>query len=233
MAAARVLSTKKLQPNQKQYLLNAGLAVIEADFIGVNYKPFTIQHTNTNLIFTSKNAFKSFLLNDNAVTFKDNTIFCVGGKTKEVIEKSGYKVLAYADTAEALSEIIIKGHATESFTFFSGSMRRDTLPDALAKANIKVDEVEVYETVLTPHTIKAKLDGLLFFSPSAIESYLSANAITTEVCFCIGATTAAALAGITNNVVVANKPSIENVIVQVRNYFAKMREEGAKEHKDI
>ena len=219
MAAARVLSTKKLQPNQKHYLLNAGLSVIEADFIGVNYKPFTIQHTNTNLIFTSKNAFKSFLLNDNALMFKDNTIFCVGGKTKEVIEKSGYKVLAYDDTAEALSEIIIKGHATESFTFFSGSMRRDTLPDALAKANIAVDEVEVYETVLTPHIIKAKLDGLLFFSPSAIESYLSANAITTEVCFCIGATTAAALKGITDTIVVANKPSVENVIIQCINHY--------------
>ena len=219
MAAARVLSTKKLQPNQKQYLLNAGLAVIEADFIGVNYKPFTIQHTNTNLIFTSKNAFKSFLLNDNAITFKDNTIFCVGGKTQEVIEKNGYNVLAYAYSAEALSEIIIKGHATESFTFFSGSMRRDTLPDALAKSNIKVDEVEVYETVLTPHPIKAKLDGLLFFSPSAIESYLSANAITTEACFCIGATTAAALAGVTSNVIVANKPSVENVIIQCINHY--------------
>ena len=219
MAAPRVLSTKKLQPNQKQYLLNAGLSVIEADFIGVNYKPFTIQHTNTNLIFTSKNAFKSFLLNDNAVQFKDTIIFCVGSKTKEVIEKNGYTVLAYADTAEQLSDIIIMGHAAQSFTFFSGSMRRDTLPDALAKANIAVDEVEVYETVLTPHTIKAQLDGLLFFSPSAIESYLSANAITTQVCFCIGATTAAALKGITDNVIVANKPSVENVIIQVRNYY--------------
>jgi len=219
MAVARVLSTKKLQPNQKQYLLNAGLSVIEADFIGVNYKPFTIQHTNTNLIFTSKNAFKSFLLNVNAVQFKDSTIFCVGSKTKEVIEKNGYTVLAYADTAEQLSDIIIKGYAAKSFTFFSGSMRRDTLPDALAKANIAVDEVEVYETVLTPHTIKALSDGLLFFSPSAIESYLSANVIKTEVCFCIGATTAAALKGITDTIVVANKPSVENVIVQVRNYY--------------
>jgi len=219
MAAPRVLSTKKLQPNQKQFLLNAGLSVIEADFIGVNYKPFTIQHTNSNLIFTSKNAFKSFLLNDNAVRFKANTIFCVGSKTKEVIEKNGYTVLAHADTAEALSDIIIKDHADESFTFFSGSMRRDTLPDALAKANITVDEVEVYETVLTPHSIKAQLDGLLFFSPSAIESYLSANAITTEVCFCIGATTAAALKDITDTIVVANKPSVENVIVQCINHY--------------
>ena len=218
MAIVRVLSTKKLQPNQKLYLLNAGLAVLEADFISIHYKPFNIPNTAPNLIFTSQNAFKSFLLNEDAGKFKESTVFCVGSKTKAVIEKHGYTVLAFANTAEDLGAIIINGYNRESFTFFCGNMRRDTLPDALANANIHVDEIEVYDTVMSPHTITAKLDGILFFSPSAIESYLSANAVTTETCFCIGDTTAAALAGITNNVVVANKPSVENVIVQVRNW---------------
>lgn len=222
MVIVRVLSTKKLQPNQKQYLLNAGLSVLEADFIGVHYKPLTIKNTTPNLIFTSQNAFKSFLLNDDAVKFKDSTIFCVGSKTKAVIEKGGYKVSASADTAEELASIIINDYKSENFTFFCGSLRRDTLPDALAAANINYTEVEVYETVLTPHTIHSKLDGLLFFSPSGIESYLLANAITTETCFCIGATTAAALKGVTDTIVVANKPSVENVIVQVRNYYKQL-----------
>ena len=222
MAIVRVLSTKKLQPNQKLYLLNAGLAVLEADFISIHYKPFTIQNTAPNLIFTSQNAFKSFLLNEDAGKFKDSTIFCVGSKTKAVIENNGYKVLASADTAEDLAAIIINCYKRENFTFFSGSMRRDTLPDALANANIQLNEIEVYETVMSPHTITVKLDGILFFSPSAVESYLSANAITTETCFCIGATTAAALNGITNNVVVSNKPSVENVIVQVRGHYGKV-----------
>jgi len=222
MAIVRVLSTKKLQPNQKLYLLNAGLAVLEADFISIHYKPFKIQNTAPNLIFTSQNAFKSFLLNEDAGKFKDSTIFCVGSKTKAVIENNGYKVLASADTAEDLAAIIINGYKRENFTFFSGSLRRDTLPDALANANIQLKEIEVYETVMSPHTITVKLDGILFFSPSAVESYLSANAITTETCFCIGATTAAALNGITNNVVVSNKPSVENVIVQVRGHYGKV-----------
>lgn len=222
MAIVRILSTKKLQANQKQYLLNAGLSVLEADFISIKYIDFTIEQITPNLIFTSQNAFKSFLLNDDSGKFKDSTIFCVGSKTKAVIEKNGYKVLAHADTAEDLAIIIINDFKEESFTFFCGSMRRDTLPEALAKANINYVEVEVYGTVLTPHTINTKLDGLLFFSPSAVESYLSANAITTETCFCIGATTASALNSITNDVVVANKPSVENVIVQVINYYKKV-----------
>ncbi len=222
MAIVRVLSTKKLQPNQKQYLLNAGLSVLEADFIGVHYKPFILQITTPNLIFTSQNAFNSFLLNEDAAKFKDSTVLCVGSKTKAVIEENGYNVIASADTAEELASIIINHYKGERFTFFSGSMRRDTLPDALATANINYTEVEVYETVLTPHTITAKLDGLLFFSPSGVESYISANAITTETCFCIGATTAAALKGVTDTIVAANIPSVENVIVQVRNYYKKV-----------
>ncbi|MXN92740.1 uroporphyrinogen-III synthase [Flavobacterium sp. Sd200] len=228
----RVLSTKKLLPNQKQYLLNAGLAVLEADFIGIEYLDFSIEHITPNLIFTSGNAFKSFLLSDDVGKFKDSAVFCVGRKTKELIEKSGYSVLAYADNAGELANIIINDYRDESFTFFCGSQRLNILPDALKQADVEFTEAEVYQTVLTPHKITSHLDGILFFSPSAVESYLSANAITTETCFCIGATTAAALKGITNNVVVANKPSVENVIVQVRSYFAKMREEGAKEHKE-
>jgi uroporphyrinogen-III synthase len=223
MAAVRVLSTKKLQPNQKQYLLNAGLAVIEADFIGISYKPFEIKIVTQNIIFTSQNAFKSFLLNDDAEGFKDSKIFCVGSKTKQFIEGKGYKVFASAEYAEYLAEVIITGHAGEDFIFFSGSMRRDTLPDALIKANVNYVEVEVYETVLTPQKISAHLDGILFYSLSGIESFLKKNTITNQTCFCIGTTTSAALNGLTENIVVANKPSIENVIVQCINYYKNMK----------
>lgn len=219
MAAVRILSTKKLQPNQKQYLLNAGLAVVEADFIGIAYKPFEIKNSTQNSIFTSQNAFKSFLLNDAIEGFKESRIFCVGIKTKQFIEGKGYNVFASADYAENLAEIIISGHADERFTFFSGSMRRDTLPDALAKANVNFVEVEVYETVITPQKINAQLNGILFYSPSGVESYLRENTITNQTCFCIGTTTAAALNGVTDNIVLANKPNVENVIVQCINYY--------------
>jgi len=222
---ARVLSSKKLQPNQKQYLLTAGLSVLEADFITTHTKPFDTTAINRNLIFTSQNAFKSFLDNKASGVFTGSNVFCVGSVTKSIIEQAGFTVPAYADDAQGLSEIIISKFAGESFTFFSGSMRKDTLPDALAAAGVTFNEIEVYQTVLTPQRIAAKLDGILFFSPSAIESYLQENTITTETCFCIGATTAAALAGVTTNIVVANKPSVENVIVQVRNYFTTKHEE--------
>lgn len=217
----RVLSTKKLQPNQKLYLLNAGLAVVEADFIGIEYKPFQLDDTQDNLVFTSANGFKGFLKHPASGLLKGNSVFCVGHKTKELIERHGFTVTAVANDAEALAQIIVIKHADEGFTFFSGSMRRDTLPDALAKAGIAMTEIEVYDTVLTPQKMSTPVDSILFFSPSAVQGYLQENTITGEACFCIGATTAAALAGITDKVIIAHKPSVENVIVQVRTYFAK------------
>lgn len=219
MEAVRVLSTKKLLVNHKQYLLNAGLAVVEADFIAIQYTPFEFNDIRQNLLFTSQNAFVSFLLNKDNTSYKNKAIFCVGSKTKEAIEKAGYTVLASTDYAEELAAIITANHATESFTFFSGSMRRDTLPQALANAGIDFNEIEVYKTVLSPHKINSSLNGILFYSPSGIESYLKENNIGDTVCFCIGTTTAETLKGITENIVIANKPTVENLIIQCINYY--------------
>ncbi|RZJ28823.1 MAG: hypothetical protein EOO48_09005 [Flavobacterium sp.] len=122
-------------------------------------------------------------------------------------------------TASALAEIIKTGYKTENFTFFCGNLRLETLPLSLKVGGIDFNEIEVYDTIPNPQEIKNEVDGILFFSPSAIESYLTTNTINDEVCFCIGETTAKALLGKTNNIVVANKPSVENVIIQCINHF--------------
>ncbi|PZR23198.1 MAG: uroporphyrinogen-III synthase [Flavobacterium psychrophilum] len=219
MGSFRVLSTKKLLANQKQFLLNAGLSIVEADFISVNLKRFEIGTAKDNLIFTSQNAVISFLHNGASAQLKDKGIFCVGIKTKAALEHYGYTVKVCTDYAEKLAKTISESYAHESFTFFSGNLRRDTLPEALIAAGIEMNEIQAYETVLTPHKINSILDGILFYSPSGVESYLKENNITNETCFCIGTTTANALKDITQNVVIANQPSVENVIIQCINYY--------------
>lgn len=219
MGTARVLSTKKLLPSQKQFLLNAGLAVLEADFITIQYKRFRPDNVGRNLIFTSQNSVISFLQNEKSDEYYGYPVFCVGSKTRAAIEGAGFTVAASAEYAEELARIITERHAGESFTFFSGSMRRDTLPDALTDAGIDFNEIGVYETVLSPHKITAPLDAVLFFSPSGVESYRKENAVGDAVCFCIGTTTAEALEGITDKIVIANKPTVDNVIVRCINYY--------------
>ena len=230
MELVRILSTKKLQPNQKQYLLNAGLSVLEADFISVNLKAFEIDTIYDNLLFTSQNAVISFLQNEKSQDLKGRNIFCVGIKTKAALEHYGYTVAMCTDYAEDLAKVITEDYANGSFTFFSGNLRRDTLPEALKAAGIEMNEVQAYETVLTPHSIKAGLNGILFYSPSGVESYLKENTIKDEICFCIGTTTANALQDITQNIVIANQPSVENVIIQCRNYYTKHRKEDTEMH---
>ena len=218
--AVRILSTKKLLSNQKQFLLNANFSVLEADFIETKTKDFDLKNTKDNLIFTSQNAVQSILQNPNCDVLKSKKVFCVGSKTKALLEENGFAVVAHMGYAADLAEIITLIYPNDSYTFFSGNLRRDVLPEALTEAGIEFNEIEVYETLLTPQKISSKVDGLLFFSPSAIESYLKQNKITSEIAFCIGETTAetAAQSGI-KNIVIANQPSVENVIIQCINYY--------------
>ena len=218
----RILSTKKLLPNQKQFLLNANFAVIEANFIETKSKEFEIGNYIQNLIFTSQNAFKSFLENEKSQTLKDKKIFCVGIKTQQLIEQNGFQVMASKEYASELAEVIVNDFGNETFTFFSGNLRRETLPEALKKANISYEEIEVYETILTPQKINSPVNGILFFSPSGVQSYLQVNKITDENCFCIGTTTAEALKEITENSIIAKQQTVENVIIQCINYYTKL-----------
>ena len=224
----RILSTKTLLPNQKQFLLNANLSVVEADFIEIKSLSIKVDTTiNEALIFTSQNAVTAVLEFENIEDLKAKKAFCVGLKTKALLEANGFQVEAHTGYAEDLAEIISLVYADSSYTFFSGNLRRDTLPEKLKEEGISFNEIEVYETILTPQKMtstgsangNSTFDGILFYSPSGVESYTKENKITDEICFCIGNTTAESLEHHTKNIIIANQPSVENVIIQCINYF--------------
>ncbi len=210
-----ILSTKTLLNPQKQALLDAGFSVSEANFIKTENSDFDLNGIKDNLIFTSQNAAQSVLLHPKGLELKTKKVFCVGLKTKALLEENGFIVDVYVDYASDLAEIITLIYANESYTFISGNLRKETLPKALKAAKVNFNEIQVYETTLTPQKIKNAVDGILFFSPSAVESYLKDNKIKKEICFCIGNTTADALDKITKNIIVADQPSVEEVIEDV------------------
>ena len=215
-----ILSTKKLLPNQKQKLLNANFTVIEEDFIETNIKNFELSKVNNNLIFTSQNAVQSILQHPKCEDLKSKDVFSIGMKTKDLLTENGFNVVAYTGYAADLAEIISLIYSEESFTFFSGNLRRDVLPNTLKENGITFNEIEVYETKITSKKITKKLDGILFFSPSGVESYFKMNTIKDETCFCIGETTAEALENKkVKTIVIADKPSVENVIAEVVEYY--------------
>lgn len=212
-----ILSTKKLASNQKQYLLNAGFLVIDEDFITTKAISFEIQSLNDILIFTSQNAVQNVLKHKMELIKKP--VICVGDKTKQLLENNGFNVLNSLADANQLIQVFEKEYIGTSVTFFCGKSRLNTIPDFLSKKNIQHEIIEVYETTETPIEIRTKMNGLLFFSPSGVSSFTKENTIKNEMCFCIGTTTAKAVEKYSKNIIVANQPSVENVIIQCINYY--------------
>jgi uroporphyrinogen-III synthase len=80
----------------------------------------------------------------------------------------------------------------------------------------------IYETIETPQVSTEDIDGILFFSPSAVQSFFSVNQLKKEtVCFSIGYTTAESVAGFTDNrIIISEAPSQEMILASVHFYFA-------------
>jgi uroporphyrinogen-III synthase len=222
MKLISILSTKTLSTEQRQFFLEANLDLLEQDFIEIENNNFELIDIKDNLIFSSQNAILSLMNQPDWEKFKTKNVFCVGIKSKELLEQNGFKVDVYMDYASELAEIITLIYNKESFTFFSGNLRKETLPKALKVAKIDFNEIEVYQTKLAPFKIskEEKFNGILFFSPSGVESFLTNNKIKDEICFCIGETTAEALKNNKiKNIVVAESPTIDDVIAEVIEYY--------------
>jgi uroporphyrinogen-III synthase len=222
MSQTSILSTKTLSAEQRQVFLDANFDLLEQDFIEIKNNLFELKTINNNLIFSSQNAVLSLIEQNGWEVLKTKPVFCVGIKTKELLESHGFTVDVYLDYASELAEIITLIYNKESYTFLSGNLRKETLPQALKSAGITFNEIEVYQTTLAPFKIsdQENFDGILFFSPSGVESYLTNNKIKNEVCFCIGTTTASALeTKKIKNIVIAETPTIEEVIEEVIEYY--------------
>lgn len=176
----------------------------------------------TDVVFTSMNAVEAVaeFLFDEQPNWR---IYCIGNTTRQLaIKYFGEQCIAgFAQDALALAEIIIAEGETEELIFFCGNKRRDELPEMLRKENISVEEIVVYETLAIPHKITKDYHGILFFSPSAAESFFSVNkASNSTVFFAIGNTTGATIKKYTSNkVIIANEPGKESLVEKMIEYF--------------
>lgn len=214
----RILSTKKLSAIQKELLNN--FIVDEIELIEISFNTsIKLQKPVKNAVFTSKNAVLGIFDQYSSEELKFENVYCVGDKTAQFLEEKNVKVTVKANSAEELADEIILNKDIDEVHFFCGNLRRDELPEILTENNVKVNEVEVYTTNFKPVKIKNAYDGILFFSPSSVKSYLLKNADTQSIAFCIGNTTASEAINDFENVFVAEEPTVENVINAVNQYF--------------
>ncbi|SEK74175.1 uroporphyrinogen-III synthase [Aquimarina amphilecti] len=216
-ASASILSTRKLSLSQKELLLNSGIGYVEYDAIEIELLEIDNNPKIRNAIFTSKNAVRAVLTSEYSI----ENCFCVGENTKKLLEENGLKVIEIAQNASDLAEIIVKNYKNEQFCFFCGNMRREELPLILKNNTIELEEIIVYKTSMKSKKFDRMFDGILFFSPSGVQSYMMNNSMEESVAFCIGNTTASEARKYTKNSIVANKPTVENVLVQAVKYFYK------------
>ncbi|MGV3530396.1 MAG: uroporphyrinogen-III synthase [Flavisolibacter sp.] len=229
MAKHKVLSTKKLEPSLVEKAEQSGIEITEQEFISV--QPVvskekeeeisgSLVNTDAVLIFTSSNAVSA--IKEHFHTISERQFYCIGGKTKKALLNfvAEEKIVGTADYGKELAQKIVAEDVKEA-VFFCGNRRRDELPEMLQHAGIRVKEVVVYETVETPHTVTEDFEGVLFFSPSAVQSFFSANQLNKDtVCFAIGETTAESIAHFSKNrIVVSASPTQEKIVDAVVQHF--------------
>ena len=209
-----VFSTKKLTAEQKQ-LFDKRMKVDSADFVQIysNRIPANeLKKEIQNVIITSKNAVEALSNSLDTATLKFKNIYCVGRRTKKLIESRIGKVTHVASSAKALAEHLLEYMEGVEVTYFCSNIRLDELPNILEKNNIQVKEVVAYETKHASVKVTDGVKRVLFFSPSGVESYLSINSSAKKTAYCIGETTASAAKKHFEDVRVAKIPTVESVI---------------------
>ncbi|MEO7446115.1 MAG: uroporphyrinogen-III synthase [Ferruginibacter sp.] len=155
-------------------------------------------------------------------------IYCVGDTTAEKITswQGAESIIAMADNAGLLAEKIIEDQRSEVW-FFCGDRRRDELPEKLKNAGINLHEIVVYETINKSEEIEVEnYAGILFFSPSAVESYFENNISQPgQVFFAIGKTTAATLETFTSERIITGQfTGKDSLALEAVNYFTEVKE---------
>ncbi|MES2431061.1 MAG: uroporphyrinogen-III synthase [Bacteroidota bacterium] len=225
-----MISTSILPGDVIAYAADNGITITDIPFIDVTLtndgavieEIKELGQKNITAIFTSLNGINAVI---NHLTAKPNwQVYCMDGVSKPAaIKFFGETALAgTASNAAQLGERVIENNKASSVVFFCGNKRLADLPVTLHKAGIELKEIEVYNTVKTPHIIEDKsYNAIAFFSPSAVESFFEVNEMPADVTiFTVGQTTANKINEHCNNkVVISIKPGKENLVKTVIEYF--------------
>src|ERR1051325_525660 len=175
------------------------------------------------VIFTSMNAVDA-VVNELDGQQPHWRIYSIGNTTKQLVKKYfGEEVIAgTADSATELAELITREDDNDEVFFFCGDKRRNELPEILRNNDIQVNEIVVYQTIPVKHKIEKNYHGILFFSPSAVQSFFSDNTITDKtILFAIGNTTANEIKKTSGNkIIISEKPGKENLVRNMIRYFS-------------
>jgi uroporphyrinogen-III synthase len=228
-----ILSTRPLPPTVLEEAEQSGIDVDIISFIDT--QPVTDSESAQRLdslfskeitaVFTSMNAVEA--VHDHVKDNKPNwKIFCIGEATQDLVHRyfGGELLAGTAQSASELADVMIDAGVKEA-VFFCGDLRRAELPEKLTANSVALEEIIVYRTITTPKRVEKKYNGILFFSPSAVESFFSVNTISSyTVLFAIGNTTGSAIRNFTGNAIItSDMPGKEELALHAISYFKTIR----------
>ncbi len=215
-----VYSTKALT-NAQLDLFHNDVKAESNDFIQIStnrIKPAILKSKIQNVVITSKNAVEAITTNIPAEELQFKNIYCVGRRTKRLVEQKIGKVTHSEKNAKALAEYLVEHIEGTEVTYFCSDLRLDDLPSILNDNNIIVNEVEAYSTKYNSEKVTETVEGIMFYSPSTVNSYLQQNKAN-GIAYCIGETTAKVAKQHFKDVRVAKVPTVESVIELVNENY--------------
>lgn len=222
--STRPLNTLLIQEADAKGLLIDCISFIETT-VSINHEKKeqiqAIAKQESTIVFTSMNAAEAIIESLDGIKPTWN-IYCMGGTTKSIIKDyfGVENIKGTGKDASSLAEGMI-ANSTKEAVFFCGNIRRDELPQLLKEHQIDLKEMVVYETDTIPHKIHKAYDAVLFFSPSAVDSFFSVNKIEEHtILFAIGNTTAKAIGNYSlNKIVKSDSPEKDSLVRKAIGYF--------------
>ncbi len=217
-----IYSTKSLTEAQK-LLFHEKINAQSSDFIKISTNrihPRFIKNELDNVIITSKNTVEALLTNFSATELQFKNIYCVGRRTKRLVEKRIGKVTHTENNAKNLADYLVEYIEGTNITYFCSNLRLNYLPDTLQKNKITITEVEAYQTKYDGTLVPETTEGILFYSPSTVEAFIQKNNKRDSIAFCIGESTANEAKKHFTDVRIAKVPTVESVIELVNNHYS-------------
>lgn len=215
-----VYSTKSLTEDQR-LLFHKKVKSESTDVVKISLNrihPRFLKNEIENVVITSKNTVESLTTNYSALELQFKNIYCVGRRTKRLVENRIGKVAHTENNAKKLAEYLVEYMSGAEVTYFCSDIRLDALPTILSENNINVTEIEAYQTKYDSKKVNDSVEAVMFYSPSTVESFTQKNK-KQIIAFCIGETTAAEAKKHFKDVRIAKVPTVESVIELVNEHY--------------
>jgi len=215
-----IYSTKSLTEGQMQ-LLNNDLVATSNDAVKINLNRISaavLKAPMKNVIITSQNTVDAILTNCPKEDLNFENIYCVGRRTKRLVERRIGKVVHAENYGKDLANYLAENLKEREVTYFCSDLRLDYIPDILTENNIKINEIEAYQTKYDAIEVAKDIEGVMFYSPSTVQSFIKKNHAN-GIAFCIGDSTALEARKHFKDVRVAKIPTVESVIELVNEHY--------------